>query len=151
MLRKACKVVLLFHNFVIIFLQTKLKGTVLRDFLLLVFFMDQFPPSPRVFHLDRFEFFQIFTEIFARQGAPQISMTPVTNLPLVSTTAPAKLPPVSTTLAANLPPASTTPVAKFATSFASVVDTSGKFVTSVNDTGSNFATGFNDTGGKIWK
>ncbi len=29
------------------------KGTVSRDFLLLVFFMNQFPPSPRVFHLDR--------------------------------------------------------------------------------------------------
>ena len=28
-----------------------------RDFLLLFFFMNQFPPSPRVFHLDRFEFF----------------------------------------------------------------------------------------------
>ncbi len=27
-----------------------LKGTVSRDFLLLVFFMNQFPPSPRVFH-----------------------------------------------------------------------------------------------------
>ncbi len=27
-----------------------LKGTVLRDFLLLVFFMNQFPPSPRVSH-----------------------------------------------------------------------------------------------------
>jgi hypothetical protein len=26
------------------------KGTVSRDFLLLVFFMNQFPPSPRVFH-----------------------------------------------------------------------------------------------------
>jgi hypothetical protein len=28
----------------------KLKGTVSRDFLLLVFFMNQFPPSPRVSH-----------------------------------------------------------------------------------------------------
>ncbi len=27
-----------------------IKGTVSRDFLLLVFFMNQFPPSPRVFH-----------------------------------------------------------------------------------------------------
>ncbi len=27
-----------------------LKGTVSRDFLLLVFFMNQFPPSPRVSH-----------------------------------------------------------------------------------------------------
>jgi hypothetical protein len=30
--------------------QDQLKGTVSRDFLLLVFFMIQFPPSPRVFH-----------------------------------------------------------------------------------------------------
>ena len=34
-----------------------IKVTVPRDFRLLVFFMNQFPPSPRVFHLDRFEFF----------------------------------------------------------------------------------------------
>jgi hypothetical protein len=73
-----------------------LKGTVSRDFLLLVFFMNQFPPSPRVFHLDRFEFFRKFAEIFASQGAPPVSMTPVANLPLVSTTPAAKLPPVST-------------------------------------------------------
>ncbi len=32
--------------------------------------MNQFPPSPRVFHLDRFEFFRNFSEIFASQGAP---------------------------------------------------------------------------------
>ncbi len=45
----------------------QVKGTVSRDFLLLVFFMDQFPPSPRVFHKDRFEFFRKFAEIFAAQ------------------------------------------------------------------------------------
>jgi hypothetical protein len=44
------------------------KGTVSRDFLLLVFFINQFPPSPRVSHLDRFEFFRKFAEIFAAQG-----------------------------------------------------------------------------------
>ena len=54
-----------------------LKGTVSRDFLLLSFFMNQFPPSPRVFHLDRFEFFRKFAEIFASQGAPLVSTTPV--------------------------------------------------------------------------
>ncbi len=32
--------------------------------------MNQFPPSSRVFHLDRFEFFRKFAEIFASQGAP---------------------------------------------------------------------------------
>jgi hypothetical protein len=110
------------------------KGTVSRDFLLLVFFMNQFPPSPRVFHLDRFEFFRKFAEIFASEGAPPVSATPVANLPPVSTTPAAKLPPVSlipvaipfslallipvanlplvsTIPAANLPPVSTTPVA----------------------------------------
>ncbi len=52
-----------------------IKGTVSRDFLLL----NQFPPSPRVFHLDRFEFFRKFAEIFASQGAPPVSTTPVAN------------------------------------------------------------------------
>jgi hypothetical protein len=67
--------------------------------------MNQFPPSPRVFHLDRFKFFQKFAEIFASQGAPPVSKTPVANLL-----------PVSATLVAN-----------FSTIFASVVDTGGKF------------------------
>ncbi len=42
--------------------------------------------------------------MFASQGAPPVSMTPVANLPPVSTTPAAKLPPVSTTPVANLPP-----------------------------------------------
>jgi hypothetical protein len=54
-------------------------------------------------------------EIFASQGAPLESTTPVAKLRLVSTTP-----------AANLPLVSTTP-ANFATSFASVVDTSGEY------------------------
>ncbi len=49
------------------------KGTVSRDFLLLVFFMNQFPPSPRVSHSDRFEFFRKFAEIFVSKGAPPVS------------------------------------------------------------------------------
>jgi hypothetical protein len=112
------------------------KGTVSRDFLLF-FFMNPFQPSPRVFHLDRIEFFQKFAEIFASQGAPPVSTTPV-----------AKLPTVSTTPVANLPPVSATPVANFSTISASIVDTGGKFATSVNDTGGKFATGDVDTGGK---
>jgi hypothetical protein len=87
-----------------------------RDFLLLVFFMNQFPPRPRVFHLDRFEFFRKSAEIFASQGAPPVSTTPV----------------------ANLPPVSATPVENFSTIFASVVDISGKFATGVNDTGGKY-------------
>jgi hypothetical protein len=67
--------------------------------------MNQFPPSSRVFHLDRFEFFRKFAEIFASQGAPPVSTTPV----------------------ANLPPVSATPVANFSSIFASVVDTGGKY------------------------
>jgi hypothetical protein len=117
-------------------IQTHLiKGTVSRDFLLLVFFMNQFPPYPRVFHSDRFEFFRKFAEIFASQGAPPVSTTPVANLPPVSTTPAAKLPPVSTPPVANLPPVSATPAANFYTIFASVVDTGGKFATGVNDAG----------------
>jgi hypothetical protein len=42
--------------------------------------MNQFPPSPRVFHLDRFEFFRKFAEIFASQGAPPASLTPVAGI-----------------------------------------------------------------------
>jgi hypothetical protein len=76
--------------------------------------------------LGHFEFFRKFEEIFASQGAPRVSMTPV----------------------AKLPPVSTTPAANFATSFACVVDTGGKFAKSVNNTGSKDATGINDTGGK---
>ncbi len=102
-----------------------IKGTMSRDFLLLFFFMNQFPPSPKVSHEDRFDFFRKFSEIFASQGAPPVSTTPVANLPPMSTTPTAKLSPVSTTLAANLPLVSTTPAANFATSFASVVDTGG--------------------------
>jgi hypothetical protein len=107
------------ENTLAVAVEIKVKGTVSRDFLLLVFFMNQFPPSPRAFHLDRFEFFRKFTEIFASQGAPPV----------------AKLPPVSTTPVANLPPVSATPVANFSTIFASVIDTGGKFAAGVNDTG----------------
>ncbi len=76
--------------------------------------MNQFPPSSGVFHLDRFEFFRKFAEIFASQGASPVSTTPV----------------------ANLPPVSATPVANFSTIFASVVDTGGKFADGVNDASS---------------
>ncbi len=70
--------------------------------------------------LGPFQIFSKFTEIFASQDAPPVS--------LVSKTPPTNLPPVSTTLAEN-----------FANSFASVVDTGGKSTTGVN---------INDNGGK---
>ncbi len=44
------------------------KGTVSRDFRLLVFFMNQFPLSPWVYHKGCFEFFRKFAEIFTAQG-----------------------------------------------------------------------------------
>jgi hypothetical protein len=44
-----------------------IKGTVSRDFLLLVLFMNQLPPSPRVFQ-DRFKFFSKI------QGVPLVSL-----------------------------------------------------------------------------
>jgi hypothetical protein len=39
-----------------------IKGTVSRDFLLLVFFLNQFPPSLWLYHQGRFKFFRKFAE-----------------------------------------------------------------------------------------
>ncbi len=61
------------------FLHKKLKGTVSRDFRPLFSFMNQFPPSPRVYHYGRFEFVRKFAEKFAAQGLPPVSTTPVAN------------------------------------------------------------------------
>jgi hypothetical protein len=104
-----------------------LKGTVSRDFWLLVFH-ESVSPQPQSILLGQLQFISKFAEIFASQGAPPVSMTPVAKLPLISTTPAANLPLVSTTTAAN-----------FATSFARVVDTGGKFATGVHDTGGKFA------------
>jgi hypothetical protein len=111
-----------------------------RDFLLLVFFMNQFPPSPRVSHWDRFECFRKFAEIFASKGAPPVSTTPVANF----ATSLASVVDVSTTPTAKFPPVSTTPVAichRYQRH-------RWQFATGINDTGGKFATGVNDTGGK---
>ncbi len=43
------------------------------------FFMNQCPPSPRVSHLDCFEFFWKFAEIFVSQGSPLVPTTPMPN------------------------------------------------------------------------
>ncbi len=88
--------------------------------------MNQFPPGPRVFHLDRFEFFRKFAEIFASQGASPVSTTPVANF--------------STIFASVVDTGG-----KFATG---VNDAGGKFATGITDTGGKFATGVVDTGGK---
>jgi hypothetical protein len=39
--------------------------------------MDQFPPKPLNIPLWPFQIFRKFTEIFAAQGAPPVSLTPV--------------------------------------------------------------------------
>jgi hypothetical protein len=85
--------------------------------------MNQFPPSPRVFHIDRFEFFRKFAEIFASQGAP----------------------PVSTTQWQICHRYQRHRWQFFHHFRYSVVDTGGKFATGVNDTGGKFATGVVDT------
>ncbi len=65
---------------------TCLKGTVQRDFRLKFSYMDQFPLAPDYTIRAVSYFFRKFAEIFARQGAPPVSTTPVANLPPVSTT-----------------------------------------------------------------
>jgi hypothetical protein len=52
-----------------------LKGTVPREFLLQVFYMDQ----PLIIPLGRFNFFRKYAEIFAAQDAPPVSLTQVAN------------------------------------------------------------------------
>ena len=115
-----------------------LKGTVSRDFLLLVFFMNQFPPKPLSIPLGPFRIFSKIRgdTVFTSHGAPPVSTTPVANFPLVSLTPVAichrrrghrrqicrryqqhkgngwqNLPPVSLIPVAILPPVSLTPVA----------------------------------------
>ncbi len=52
------------------------KGSLTRDFRLQVFFMNQFPPGPQVFHWGCFEFFRKFAEIFPHVCLSPVSMTP---------------------------------------------------------------------------
>ncbi len=110
------------------------KGQCHDIFCFWFFWWISFPPAPEYSIRTVSNFFRKFAEIFASQGAPPVSTTPV------STTTAAKLPPVSTTPVANLPPVSTTPAANFSTSFTSVVDPGGKFATGVSDTGGKFVT-----------
>jgi hypothetical protein len=77
------------------------KGTVSERFFASGFFHESPSPKPLIITLGSF---RKFAEIFACQGAPPVSLTPVANLP-----------PVSTTSAAN-----------FATSSPCVDDTGGK-------------------------
>ncbi len=96
------------------------KGTVSRDLLLLFFFMNQFPPSPWVYDLGRFEFFrklrrysQLKVDHRCQRHRWQIcnrcqrhQLPPVSVVLLIPV---ANLPPVSTIPAANVPPVPTTP------------------------------------------
>jgi hypothetical protein len=51
-----------------------LKGSLTRDFRLQVFFMNQCPPGPQVFHWSHFEFFRKFAEIFANYCLSPVSL-----------------------------------------------------------------------------
>jgi hypothetical protein len=53
------------------------KGTESRDFLLQVFFHESPFPKPLKIMLGSFRIFRKFAEIFASQGAPPVSTTPV--------------------------------------------------------------------------
>jgi hypothetical protein len=77
------------------------------------FFHESVSPSLRVFHLDRFKFFRKFAEIFASQGAPPVSATPVAKF-------------------SNIFASVVDTGGKFATG---INDTGGKFATGVVDTG----------------
>jgi hypothetical protein len=109
-----------------------------RDFLLLVFFMNQFPPSPRVFHLDRFDFFaKIRGDIRESRCTTGINNTGGKFAPGVNDT--------GGKIAAGIKDTG----GKFATG---ISDTGGKFSTifaSVVDTGGKFSAGVNDAGGKL--
>ena len=88
-----------------------------------------------MFHLDRFEFFRKFAEIFASQGAPPVSTTPVANF--------------STIFASVVDTGG-----KFATRrqiCRRYQRHHWQFATGINDTGGKFAIGVNDTGGKQWE
>jgi hypothetical protein len=56
-----------------------LKGTVSRDFLLPVFFLNQFPQASDYTIRAVSNFFRKFAEIFVAQGLPPVSTTPVAN------------------------------------------------------------------------
>ncbi len=60
-----------------------LKGQCHEIFCFWFFFINQFPPSPRVSHLDRFEFFRKFAEIFADQGLSQSSIRKILIITII--------------------------------------------------------------------
>jgi hypothetical protein len=82
-----------------------------------MFFNESSSPKSLKISLWSFQTFPKILEIFASQGAPLVSMTPVANVSLVSTTS----------------------TANFATGTAGIVDTSGKFATDSNYTGAKLS------------
>jgi hypothetical protein len=117
------------------------KGSLTRDFRLQVFFMNQCPLGPQVFHWSHFEFFRKFAEIFANYCLSPVSTTTVINCSAVSTTQAKNLLPVSLTPAINL--------CHGFSVIACVVDTGEQFIAGDNDTGDNFIAGDNDIHSRI--
>ncbi len=92
------------------------KGTVSRDFLILVYWWISLPPAPEYSIRNFFENLRRYLQVKVHHRYQRHRGA---NLPPVSTTPAAKLPLVSTAPAANFPPISTTMAANFSTSFAS--------------------------------
>jgi hypothetical protein len=92
------------------------QGTVSRDFLLLVFFINQFPPSPEYPISNFFENSLRYSQVKVHHRYQRHWCQLVANLPPVSLVLlkqVANLPPVSTIPAANLLPVSTTLLTNF--------------------------------------
>ncbi len=127
--------------------KNRFKGTVTRDFLLLVFFMNQFPPAPEYPIRTILNFFenswrnsQVKVCHRYKRHRRQICHRYQWHRRQI-------LPPVSLVmliLVANLPPVTTTP----AENCRRYQRHRWQFATGINDTGGKFATGVNDTGGK---
>jgi hypothetical protein len=126
------------------------KGSLTRDFRLQVFFMNQCPPGPQVFHWGRFEFFQKFGEILANEYLSPVSI----NCSAVSMTLAKNLSPVSTTPAINPCHGEITKKPKIfrrcqrhrRKTFHRCQRHRRKLFTGVNDTADKLFVGVNDTG-----
>jgi hypothetical protein len=71
---------------------SKLKGEIIQDsrFFASNIFHELSSPKPLKITVGHFKFFRKFADIFASQGAPTVSPTPVAYLPPLSTTLAAK-------------------------------------------------------------
>jgi hypothetical protein len=82
-LKEQCHEICGFHYVQFLMCKRKFKGTVPWDFRLQVFSCFSFSQAPEYPIRAIFKFF-FFAEIFAAQGAPQVSLAPGANLPTVS-------------------------------------------------------------------